>query len=583
MQIKYKFPLLTAGSIILLSLILISIGIWKFTDEVNKLNTELYAERISKHLKLAQDQDDLFFEGKYDNENEPKERTIDKFRNIYRADPNQEIYPFIIDNDGVVIAHPALSRGDLSLKEMVFIKQMLEKKNGELLYLYNNEDKWMLFQTYDPWQWTFGYAVPLHLKNQGISAFIGFAFITGIICILIFCSAIFIIFNTSIKPLKEATHLLAIVSEGEGDLTKRLKTTTRDEVGELANYFNKFIEKLRLIITNLKSVGAKSKEIGNNLASGSEEVSSTLEEISQTMHTISNSVTTMSTEVEESHKSAQSINQFISDVVEQIQEQSAGVNESSAAITQMLANIRNIDTITKEKKQLTDQLANMAQQGETGMKNVVASIEEINKSTTVIVEMIRVINEVASQTNLLAMNAAIEAAHAGQYGKGFSVVADEIRKLAETTSTNVKSISNSLKQMTKQITSTAVITKESNLTISKIIQGTQEVSDSITEMSDGLKELTSGSHQITTALSSLTGITENVRAASGKMVAKTQEIVESMNRISGVSHNNMDGMNEISTGINEILKAILLVAELSTENAQNISILENEIMRFKTD
>ncbi len=367
------------------------------------------------------------------------------------------------------------------------------------------------------------------------------------------------------------------------DLTKKIEVNSKDEIGGLSLTINSFIDKLRNIMINFKRIIVKNNELGMNLAANTEEVSSTIEEITATMNSSKTKTQNLNVEIESSGSELLEVVEIIQTVVDLIDSQSASIAESSAAIEEMVSSINSISAVTETKKKFTDDLGAMAKNGADEMENTLSSIEEISKTAGSIIEMINVINNVAEQTDLLAMNAAIEAAHAGEYGKGFAVVADEIRKLAEATALNARDISASLNVIIDKIHGTSDVTKKTSSTISRIISGIYDVASSMNEMLTGMKEISAGGNQITQALSELISITEKLTGSSRDMRGKNETIANSMKNISGLSDENLGGINEMSIGLNEITKSTTALTGLSIFNAEGIKKLEDEISIFKTE
>lgn len=235
--------------------------------------------------------------------------------------------------------------------------------------------------------------------------------------------------------------------------------------------------------------------------------------------------------IEAVYESLRALNVEAGSVFDQIENFTDSISESSATIEEMISGIANVTDVIKGKDEQSRELANRSKQNENNIMGNFTYIKEISKSAETILDMIKVINNVTEQTNLLAMNAAIEAAHAGEYGKGFSVVADEIRKLAETTGLNAKNISKSLNEILKKIGQSASVSESSGKTLSEIIGGTINISQGLSEISSGMNEILTETNLVTKELDNMTTVSsqiglsiENVKFSSAAIEASIKEI-----------------------------------------------------------
>jgi methyl-accepting chemotaxis protein len=249
----------------------------------------------------------------------------------------------------------------------------------------------------------------------------------------------------------------------------------------------------------------------------------------------------------------------------------------------MLANIQSVtQTLVKNAENVKD-LTEASEVGRTGLQDVAADIQEISRESEGLLEINAVMENIASQTNLLSMNAAIEAAHAGEAGKGFAVDADEIRKLAESSGEQSKTISTVLKKIKESIDK---IIKSADGVLNKfeaIDTGVRTVADQEENIRNAMEEQSEGSKQILEAISQLNDVTQQVKGGSIEMLEGSKEVIQEGKNLENVTQEITNGMNEMATGADQINIAVSQVNTISGDNKSNIDILVKEVSRFKVE
>ncbi|MDR2631052.1 MAG: methyl-accepting chemotaxis protein [Spirochaetaceae bacterium] len=402
--------------------------------------------------------------------------------------------------------------------------------------------------------------------------------IAALMLLVVSAGALFLSRSIS-RPLKRMVLVLNDI--GEGDLTKRLESTAKDEIGDMTRSFNTTLEKIRGLILMIREKAHFLSQTGTDLSINMNTTAAAVSEITAHIRNLKTQVSNQNAEVDEAGRTMEKISASIADLNDQIDKQAEGVAQSSSAIEQMLANIQSVtNTLIKNTDNVRD-LAEASGIGRTGLQNVAADIQGIARESEGLLEINAVMENIASQTNLLSMNAAIEAAHAGEAGKGFAVVADEIRKLAESSGEQSKTISAVLKKIKDSIDK---ITRSTNEVLNKfeaIDTGVKTVSDQEENIRNAMEEQGQGSKQILDAISQLNEITLGVKGSSTEMNMGSKEVIATSRTLEAITQEITTGMNEMAVGADQINIAVDQVNKISNRNKSDINELIQEVNKFK--
>jgi methyl-accepting chemotaxis protein len=399
-------------------------------------------------------------------------------------------------------------------------------------------------------------------------AVVAFAIILGVSISISITSPI----NTTIQAVK-------II--GEGDFTKRLDIARKDELGAMAHYFNEMLEKVGSLVVTIKKQSALLFTIGDDLSDNMSQTSAAVNQITSNIQSMKGRVLNQSASVTETHATMDQISANIEKLSKNVSLQTESVSHSSSAIEEMLANIRSVtDTLIKNANNMND-LAKASDVGREGLQEVAAIIQGIARDSEGLLEINGVMQNIASQTNLLAMNAAIEAAHAGEAGKGFAVVSDEIRKLAENSSTQSKTISAVLSKIKQSIDKITIATDDVLNKFKVIDQRVQTVAEQEENIRSAMEEQNTGSKLILEAVSQLNDLTAQVRGGSVEMQDGSKEVIHESKNLEAATQEIVNGMNEVADGTDQIDTAVNHVREISVQNKDNIEILVREVAKFK--
>jgi methyl-accepting chemotaxis protein len=430
-------------------------------------------------------------------------------------------------------------------------------------------------------EWTLISTIPASIVFAELNRLILISIVLSLVFTLVFTALVLIIIKRTVAPVIAVSHALEDISHG--DLTKSIAVTADNEIGDMARSLNETLEKIKTMISIIKKQSVSLFAIGSELASNMTETAAAVNEIAANIQSIKMRVVNQSAGVTETNATMEQITVNIDKLSSQVDRQSNSVSQSSSAIEEMLANIQSVAQTLVKNTSNVKELMNASDVGRTGLQEVAADIQEIARESEGLLEINAVMQNIASQTNLLSMNAAIEAAHAGEAGKGFAVVADEIRKLAENSGEQSKTISTVLKKIKDAIDKITTSTDDVLKKFEAINGGVKTVSGQEETIRSAMEEQGAGSKQILEVIGELNDATQMVKDGSQEMLERSRQVIHEGANLEIATQEIANGMNEMATGADQIRAAVNRVNDICGQNKENIERLVEEVSRFKVE
>ena len=363
------------------------------------------------------------------------------------------------------------------------------------------------------------------------------------------------------KPLKQFFKKFTIGTTG--DLTVRVELSSKDEIGILGKHFDEFLASLNEIVKKIKDRMNSLLFNAEDMSSNSQQSATNLREITASVQSVAQSMESQKNMVAESNNFLKQVTHGFQEIASQSEEIKDQIVQASTAVEQMAATINSSTSLAQKGDSAANKLTEVAEEGFKAMQTLSQSIQVVSSSSDKIVEMVQLIMDISEQTNLLAMNAAIEAAHAGEFGKGFAVVAEEIRKLADKSGDGAKQIQEVVKDISSEI--------QENL---KLAGQTQQNFDVLKTNVVGVNQI---NHEIASAMEeqrdanqSILKVVEVLQKMGSSIVERTNEESQRVKNVEQKLANLSVISEEVASAVDEE-KIALSEASSASDHISNIS------------
>jgi methyl-accepting chemotaxis protein len=405
--------------------------------------------------------------------------------------------------------------------------------------------------------------------------------ISLIVSIILSAVLAFFLSMSLIKPIVRLFGVLKAIAAG--DLTQSVEAKGKNEIATMTLLLSETQTGIKNLIINIREEADTLSDIGNDLAGNMAQTAAAVDEITANIRNVKGRVLNQSASVTETHETMEQVVANIIKLDGLVENQSSNVSQVSSAIEEMAANINSVTGTLSHNAVNVQTLREASEVGRAGLEEVASNIKEIAHESEGLMEINSLLQNIADQTNLLSMNAAIEAAHAGEAGKGFAVVAGEIRKLAEGSSEQSKTIVEVLKKIKGSIGNISQSTKNVITKFEAIDLSIKVVSDQEEHIRGAMEEQGEGSRQIVDGVSGVDEITRQVKSGSREMLEGSKEVIAESNNLEHATQEITQRINEMASGAEQVNVAVNHVNELCGKTRKGIAALIKGVSRFKVE
>jgi methyl-accepting chemotaxis protein len=490
---------------------------------------------------------------------------------------------FLTDAEGRIIEHPQSERVlQSNIRDMDPDSTMGQRKRGTFGFSDRGAAWSASFVREDQLGWyvvataqTREFFAPIRTLSYRAAAVAGAVLLITVLLMTVLVGRV-------VRPIRAVSRQIGTIASGEADLTQRLSANSKDEVGDLVGHMNAFLDEHQQLIGSIQHTSQRNMALADDLAGNAEQTAASTRQSLEAAQSMRENVQSLRSEISQSNESLQGLQQGVQDLDQHIEQQSSSTAESTSSVEEMIAQVRNTSRVIQEKRGTMDQLVNSAQDGKQLVHDASGAMRHVVELTNEITGVTDVISKITAQTNLLSMNAAIEAAHAGESGRGFAVVAEEVRQLADNSATQSRNIGQLVSQIVDTIQNAQDTTNRAADSFTQIDEDVKSVHQAFTEVGDTMDELSGGGQQILSAMSSLNESASTVRERGAEMRQAVEQLATLLNETTEFMQSVAEGVDSIESGNKDVDNAMNQVAAMVRQMRDGVQSLHGQVSRFQT-
>ncbi|MBI9106206.1 MAG: hypothetical protein JEZ04_05625 [Spirochaetales bacterium] len=403
----------------------------------------------------------------------------------------------------------------------------------------------------------------------------------GILTIIIIATVDGIVNNAKKTQIRILRDVLSHMSEGSGDLTQRILIVQGDEVGLISEKINKVFDKLQTMFRNITSQANQVAETSGAISAVLEGTVAATEEMAASVNQINYNADRNRKVVSTAQHSLENMLSSLEQINSNVNTQAAYVEQTSSAMTEMIANIQSVNEVTSKANEVSESLSAVSEEGSRAVLNSIAAVKDIEESSIEVNTLVITISKILAQTNMLAMNAAIEAAHAGDAGRGFAVVAEEVRNLADDSSTNLKTISANMRDVLDRVGRGVKLSETAGDALKEVGSKTSQTTRLMNEVASAMQEQAAGANEVLNSIHSLVEASNSINKLSEDQQHNNEIMKENLEQTVNAFTEVQSATSELSLGNTEILNGIDELKQVIMKNDEVVASLQKELGGYK--